>query len=102
MCKAACTWLWVGPRFHEGPAESQTLLADGGDDSDCGGVWPQYLQPLCPMRWRCPREHKVRVAPGKMVLQALAWRDVVGWAGSPSGTDGWCLTATEDSSQESP
>lgn len=38
------------------------LVADGGDDPDCGGVRPQHLQPLRPVCWRCPWEHEVRAA----------------------------------------
>lgn len=38
------------------------LVADGGDDPDCGGVRPQHLQSLRPVCWRCPWEHEVRAA----------------------------------------
>lgn len=77
ICVPSSTWpgsQWVhsATRILLSPQPFLWVLADGRDDSDCRGVRPQCLQPLCPMRWRCPREHEVRVAPGKMVLQSAA------------------------------
>lgn len=65
-------WAHSATKILLSPQPFLWVLADGGGNSDYRGVRPQYLQPLCPMRWRCPREHEVRVAPRKMILQSAA------------------------------